>query len=117
MNLAAVSSMAYFFSLPRARRAARRCRAVPARRRRRCGDSDLMYSISATRFSSLTSPWNVGISGWKPSTIFACDVEDRLAEVAFVDDHGRAVLRARPVVPTMSVERRAAALCRRRGGR
>ena len=34
--------------------------------------SDLTYAISCSSCSSVTSPWNVGMIGWKPATIFAC---------------------------------------------
>ncbi len=34
--------------------------------------------------------------GWKPATIFACGIHDRLAEVRVVDDDRPAALRARP---------------------
>ena len=66
-----VSSMAYFFSpdVAGAGVAAAGAAAVVA-----FGDRDLTCSMSATRFSSLTRPWKVGISGWNPLTTFACDV-------------------------------------------
>src|SRR5918993_127931 len=35
------------------------------------GGSDLMYSVSASSCSSLTWPWNVGMIGGNPATIFA----------------------------------------------
>ena len=45
-----------------------RCRGAPVRRPlappRAVVRSDFTYSMSAITLSSLTSPWNVGISGW-----------------------------------------------------
>ena len=34
--------------------------------------SDCTYAISCSSCSSLTSPWKVGMIGWKPATTFAC---------------------------------------------
>jgi len=37
-----------------------------------CALKDRTYAMSCRICSSLTSPWNVGMSGWNPATIFAC---------------------------------------------
>ena len=39
-----------------------------------CVDSDLTYSISASSCSSLTRPWNAGMTGWYPAVTFAAGV-------------------------------------------
>ena len=39
--------------------------------RHSCSCSDFTYSISSSSCSSLTSPWKVGMIGWKPAATFA----------------------------------------------
>ena len=53
-----------------------------------------MYAISSSSCSSVTSPWNVGMIGWKPATTFALGLQNRLAEVGLVGDDRLAALRA-----------------------
>ncbi len=44
------------------------------------GESDLIYSINCTTPSSVTNPWKVGMSGWKPATTLAsgCKIDSRM---------------------------------------
>ena len=67
-------------------------RPAPMPRGPRPACSDLMYSIRLATPSSFTSPWNVGINGWYPATVLACERQDRFAKVAFVGDDRRAVV-------------------------
>ena len=70
--------------------------------------SDLMYSMSCRSPSSLTRPWNVGMIGWNPDTIFARGIHDRLAQVRLVGLDGVAVVE-RDGLAVQADERRAAA--------